>query len=82
VAEPDYYTATENLYVGWALAHAAGDSVPAENVKANGWEDKVARKATKAAEAARPKATRKRVKGEPAPIVPPPLSPPAPSPPE
>jgi hypothetical protein len=33
--------AKEPIYVGWALAHPAGDVVPAANVEANGWHDLV-----------------------------------------
>lgn len=46
------YVAVQDIYVGGACAHRAGDVVPAENVKANGWEALVARRGTKAAEAA------------------------------
>jgi hypothetical protein len=45
----DKKIATQPLYVGYALAHAPGDEVPAENVKRNGWEDGVANAGTKAA---------------------------------
>lgn len=45
--------ATENLYVGTALAHVKGDEVPAENVGPNGWGDSVAGPDTNAAKAAR-----------------------------
>lgn len=51
----DHKIATKNLYFGTALAHAPGDEVPADNVKANGWEDGVTNPGTKAAkEAAEP----------------------------
>lgn len=46
----DVFIAKENIYVGVALAHVAGDEVPAENVKRNGWEDLVVRPGTKTAE--------------------------------
>jgi hypothetical protein len=49
----DYKVATQNLYVGTALAHAKGDLVPVENVEANGWGDSVAGPDTKAAKAAK-----------------------------
>lgn len=39
---PKYLTATEDIYVARGVrAHVKGDAVPAENVKANGWEDLV-----------------------------------------
>lgn len=53
--------ATENLYAppgGWAIAHLAGDEVPAETeadlkrIEDAGWADKVANPQTKAAKAA------------------------------
>lgn len=44
-----YKIATQQLFIGYALAHNPGDRVPAENVKANGWEDGVANEGTKAA---------------------------------
>lgn len=43
----DTFIATETLYVGVAPAHQAGDEVPAENVERNGWQDKVARRASR-----------------------------------
>lgn len=46
------YIATEPLFVGNARAHNPGDPVPEENVKANGWQDSVAKAGTKAAEKA------------------------------
>jgi hypothetical protein len=46
------YIATAPIFVGTALAHAVGDEVPDENVKANGWEDSVSRAGTKAADEA------------------------------
>lgn len=46
------FVATEPLFVGTARAHNVGDPVPADNVKANGWEDSVAKAGTKAAEKA------------------------------
>jgi hypothetical protein len=49
----EYKVATQNLYVGTALAHAKGDLVPTENVAANGWGDSVAGPDTKAAKAAK-----------------------------
>lgn len=48
----EYKVATENLFVGTALAHAKGDLVPAENVEPNGWGDSVVGQDTKAAKAA------------------------------
>lgn len=47
-----YKVATENLYVGTALAHVKGDLVPTVNVEPNGWGDSVAGVDTKAAKAA------------------------------
>ena len=49
---PNPYIATKPIFVGTALAHAVGDEVPAENVKANGWEDSVSRADSKAAKEA------------------------------
>lgn len=50
----DTYTATEDIYVSRGVrAHRKGDVVPAANVKRNGWQDKVAKSTTKAAEQAR-----------------------------
>lgn len=50
----DHYVATEDLFVARGVrAHNKGDVVPAANVKANGWEDKVARPTTKAAKDAK-----------------------------
>lgn len=46
------YIATEPIFVGTARAHNVGDEVPAENVKANGWEDSVVGSDTKAGKAA------------------------------
>lgn len=46
-----FKVATENLYVGTALAHVAGDLVPADNVEPNGWGSSVANPDTKAAKA-------------------------------
>ena len=52
------WIATKKIHVGTALAHNVGDVVPDANVKANGWEDSVARDGTKAAkEATAPAAT-------------------------
>lgn len=48
----EYKVATENLFVGTALAHAKGDLVPVENVERNGWGDSVVGADTKAAKAA------------------------------
>lgn len=45
--------ATQRLFIGYALAHNVGDSVPAENVGPNGWGDGVANEGTKAADEAR-----------------------------
>lgn len=49
MSNPDFFIATEPLFVGLARAHNPGDRVPADNVKRNGWEDGVAREGTKAA---------------------------------
>lgn len=49
MSKPAFKVATENLYVGTALAHAKGDRVPAENVEPNGWGDSVVGEDTKAA---------------------------------
>lgn len=46
------FIATEPIEVGGFRAHNVGDEVLAANVKANGWEAKVARPETKAATAA------------------------------
>jgi len=46
------FIATKPLFVGFARAHNPGDEVPEDNVKANGWEDGVARADTKAAKEA------------------------------
>ncbi len=46
------YVATETIYLGNTVAHYPGEVVPDENVKHNGWENHVARRSTKAAEAA------------------------------
>ena len=43
------FIATKPIFVGTALAHAVGDVVPDENVKANGWEDSVSREDSQAA---------------------------------
>ena len=43
------YIATQEIFVGTARAHNVGDEVPAENVKANGWEDLVVGSDTKTA---------------------------------
>lgn len=51
---PARFIATADIYVGTALAHAAGDTVPAENVDLNGWQDLVAREGTKAADEVAP----------------------------
>lgn len=48
----DVYIATDNIYVGTALAHVPGDEVPAENVERHGWQDKVSRPGTKSAKRA------------------------------
>lgn len=47
------YIAKEDIFFGTARAHNAGDVVPAENVKANGWEHLVVTEGTKAAKEAR-----------------------------
>lgn len=47
----DTFIATEPLFIDGVRAHNAGDSVPADNVERNGWQDKVARAGTKAAAA-------------------------------
>ncbi len=52
MAESKNFIATAPLFVGTARAHNPGDVVPAENVKAHGWEDGVAREGTKAADTA------------------------------
>ncbi len=52
MADQKPYIATVPLFVGTARAHNPGDVVPAENVKAHGWEDGVAREGTKAADQA------------------------------
>lgn len=44
--------ATEDLYIGWACAHRKGDTLPAEAARRHGWEDKVAKPNTKAAQKA------------------------------
>jgi hypothetical protein len=44
------YIASEPLFVGNARAHNPGDHVPEDNIARNGWEDKVAKVGTKAAE--------------------------------
>lgn len=54
MADRKPYIATTQLFVGYALAHNPGDEVPADAVKANGWEDGVAHEGTKAAEHAAP----------------------------
>lgn len=44
------YIATQDIFVAANIrAHRAGDVVPDENVKANGWEALVSREGTKAA---------------------------------
>lgn len=45
----DFYVAREDIPFGSVFAHRRGDSVPADNVKANGWEDLVVGPNTKAA---------------------------------
>lgn len=47
-----FKVAKENLYVGTALAHVAGDLVPAENVEPNGWGGSVVSPDSKAGKAA------------------------------
>ena len=52
------FVALEDLYVSFGVrAHRKGDVVPAENVEANGWRDKVQHAGTKGAEAAKADAT-------------------------
>lgn len=48
----EYVVAKEPLYIGTALAHNAGDLVPAENVTPNDWDALVAKQGTKAADEA------------------------------
>ena len=50
----DFYIAKEDIPFGdrGAYAHRKGDRVPADNVKANGWEDLVASPASKAGQLA------------------------------
>jgi hypothetical protein len=43
------YIATTPLFVDGVRAHNPGDEVPEANVKANGWEDGVARASSKKA---------------------------------
>lgn len=45
----DVYIAKEPIYFDGVLAHDTGHEVPAENVKAQGWEDLVVRPGTKTA---------------------------------
>jgi hypothetical protein len=49
------YVATQDIYVGVALAYRAGDAVPASNVEAHGYDKNglVAKTGTKAADAAK-----------------------------
>ncbi len=65
MAEP--FIATEPLFVGNARAHSPGDVVPDDNVKRNGWESGVARKGTKAANAAQDIAEDEALQAAPAP---------------
>lgn len=44
------YIAKQPIYFDGVLAHDTGHEVPAENVKAHGWDDLVAKQGTKAAE--------------------------------
>lgn len=47
------YIATQDIAIApGVFAHRVGEVVPAENVKANGWESLVARAGTKAADKA------------------------------
>lgn len=55
MAEP--FIAIKPIYVGTALAHAVGDVVPDANVKANEWEDLVARASSQKAGSAVAEAT-------------------------
>lgn len=48
----DTFIATETLYVDHEPAHQPGDTVHPDNVKRHGWEDKVVKAGTKAAEKA------------------------------
>lgn len=58
MSNADTFVALEDLYVSFGVcAHRRGDTVPAENVEANGWRDKVQRPGTKGAEAAKADAT-------------------------
>jgi hypothetical protein len=52
MAETKDKVATQPLFIGRARAHNVGDVVPAENIEANGWEEKVATVGTKAADKA------------------------------
>jgi hypothetical protein len=52
VAQEDWPIAKENISFHGVLAHAKGDRVPPDNVKANGWESLVVKPDTKAAEKA------------------------------
>lgn len=47
------YVATQDIFVGFALAHRAGDPVPVSNVEAHGYDKNgmVAKTGTKAADA-------------------------------
>lgn len=45
----DTYVATQDLYIGLAKAHSAGEEVSAERVEQWGWQNQVAKKGTKAA---------------------------------
>jgi hypothetical protein len=51
-ATAKYVVATEPLFIGTARAHNPGDLVPFEHVEKYGWDGKVAKPETKAAQAA------------------------------
>lgn len=54
MAETKPYIAKTDIFVApYVRAHRAGDVVPDDNVKHNGWEEFVAREGTKAADEAR-----------------------------
>jgi hypothetical protein len=44
------FVALQPLFINGVRAHNAGDTVPDDNVKRNGWEDSVARATSKAAQ--------------------------------
>lgn len=57
MAKDEIVVATDDLLIGWAAAHRKGDTLPLSVAKAHGWDDKVARQNTKAAEAAQSEAS-------------------------